>query len=345
MRFLLVFVLGLLAVSPVQAQDLAAGEGAGKALTASIIRPEPEGTPTEVDVGVFVIDISKINDVEQTFTADFALILRWQDPRLAGAQGVRSLFMKDIWHPYVLIQNQRKLSKHYREIVEVDGKGQVTYRQRFSGELTLPLDLKDFPFDQHLLPIQVASFRYGPQEVAFRIDTQRMGESEDFSISDWAVQKGAARLDPYYFAPQARNIARLVYEQKVSRYLGYYFWRIIFPMMIIVFMSWVVFWISPKQMGTQIGVASRTILTLFAFKFALTSLLPKIPYLTRLDIFILASTIMSFLAFVEVIITSKLAEDEENERKVALAKKTDVWCRWMFPAAFGLITIIVFVMR
>jgi len=238
--------------------------------------------------------------------------------------------------------NQSKLSKHFRDIVEVDKNGMVAYRQRFSGELSLPLNLKDFPLDKHILPIIIASFRYGPEDVVFEVDKTRTGRAKKLSIADWSIDDGKSRVSPYYFTPQDRNISRVFFEYDATRYFGYYFWRLIFPMMIIVFMSWSVFWINPRQIGAQISVASTTILTLFAFKVALVGMLPKIPYLTRLDFFIQASTIMSFLAFIEVVITSSLGGKDE---KVDLALKIDLWCRWIFPITFTLITVYCFWIR
>ena len=305
-------------------------------LDQAVSRPDPEGVPTKVSIGVYVIDISKIHDAEQTFTADFVVVMQWKDRRLGKGAKVRTLYLNNVWHPYMQIKNQNNLKKHWSDIVEVDKNGIVTYRQRFSGDLSLPLNLKDFPFDKHTLSIIVASFRYSPEDVAFEVDINRSGRAKTFSIAGWSIDDdGDTRISPYYFAPQARNISQIFFENFASRHLGYYFWRAIFPMMIIVFMSWSVFWISPSQMGAQIAVASTTILTLFAFKFSLSEYLPNISYLTRLDLFITAATIMSFLAFTEVILTSNLAGKDET---FDLAFKIDRWCRWIFPIAFALIT-------
>ena len=60
------------------------------------------------------------------------------------------------------------------------------------------------------------------------------------------------------------------------------------------------------------------------------NLLPKVAYMTRLDYFILGSTILVFITLIEVLITSALAK----AKRKSVAKKWDLWCRWLFPAAF-----------
>ena len=68
-----------------------------------------------------------------------------------------------------------------------------------------------------------------------------------------------------------------------------------------------VFWIDPKQIAPQIGLAATSMLTLIAFQFAFIGLLPRISYLTRADRFILSSSVLVFIALVEAVTASTLA--------------------------------------
>jgi Neurotransmitter-gated ion-channel ligand binding domain len=55
----------------------------GAEMPAVIDRPRAQEGPTQVSVGIWVVDISKIDSAEQSFTAEVAVVLRWHDPRLA----------------------------------------------------------------------------------------------------------------------------------------------------------------------------------------------------------------------------------------------------------------------
>jgi hypothetical protein len=77
--------------------------------------------------------------------------------------------------------------------------------------------------------------------------------------------------------------------------------------MLIVAMSWVVFWIDPLEIRSQFSVSVTTVLTLIAYHISLGSRLPEIPYLTRMDIFIFGSTLIVFASLLEVVLTSHLA--------------------------------------
>ena len=102
------------------------------------------------------------------------------------------------------------------------------------------------------------------------------------------------------------------------------------PLIVIVCMSWAVFWINPDQLGVQIGVASTSILTLIAFLFSLSSVLPPISYLTRMDFFVFSSLVLVFLAFGEAMLTCTLATQD----RLSLARRIDVFARWIFPLSF-----------
>jgi cadmium resistance protein CadD (predicted permease) len=80
-------------------------------------------------------------------------------------------------------------------------------------------------------------------------------------------------------------------------------------------------------------------LTLIAYRFAVDSQLPRLPYTTRLDAFILTSTLLVFFSLIEVVVTTILEKNQRAER----AKTIDLYCRPIFPAIFVLALIAIFV--
>jgi len=53
-------------------------------------------------------------------------------------------------------------------------------------------------------------------------------------------------------------------------------------------------------------------LTLIAYRFAVDSQLPRLPYMTRLDAFFLTSTLLVFFSLIEVLVTTIL--DNNSKR-------------------------------
>ena len=79
-------------------------------------------------------------------------------------------------------------------------------------------------------------------------------------------------------------------------------------------------------------------LTLIAYRFAVDSQLPRLPYMTRLDAFIFASTLLVFFSLIEVLVTTIL----DNNQQTARAKKIDRYCRVIFPVIFAITSVAIF---
>jgi len=294
-----------------------------------------------VAIGLYLLDLSGIDDSAQTLTVDFMLWLRWRDPRLADpAAGQRGLRLIDIWNPRVVILNERHLEKKLPDLVEVDGEGQVVYAQRFSGTVSSAANFSDFPLDDQVFQIQAIAGGFSTEEIEFSVEPGRTGRSARLSIVDWQVGPLTGETRPFEYTADGRVFSSSVFVLPASRYTGYYLWKLMFPLVVVVFMSWTVFWIDPALSAAQIGVAATSILTLVAYQFVLGSFVPKLSYMTRADRFIVGATTLVFLALVEVVATSSLARRD----KLRQAKKIDQMARVVFPLAFVLLIFIAIVL-
>lgn len=304
-------------------------------------RPAQWLGPTKVHFIIFVIDIDNIDGAAQNFAANVFIQLRWHDPRLADpGSSPRQIPMDEVWNPRILLANQQGLVRpSLPEVVEVSGDGTVIYRQRYVALMSQPLMLNEFPLDQHTFTIQFVAVGHRPDSLEFVPDTIVSKEeivgggiADRLSLPDWKIVSYQAVGRPY--TPiEAIRAAGFVFEFVAKRQFLYYLWQVIVPLAVIVAMSWAAFWIDPRQAGAQIGVASSAILTLIAYRFVLASLLPRLPYMTRMDYLTLGSTLLVFLALTQVILTSTLA----RKNLVKTARWIDRVSRVAFPSAFVLL--------
>ena len=303
-------------------------------------RPEAEAGPTKVSYAVWIADVTQIDSVAQTFSANVILILRWRDPQLAHAgPGTKRYALDDIWHPPILIANEAgEVERSLPEIAEVAPDGTATYRQRLIGSFAQSLNLRSFPFDRDTFRVQIVVLGYRPEEIQLAPDAMALsagmregvGLAEKLTIQDWRVISTGTRVEPYRITPGV-EVAGYSFEFTAARNAHHFVIKVIIPLVLIVMMSWAVFWIEPNDASTQVGVAVTAMLTLIAYRFAVDSEVPKLPYLTRLDSFILMSSLLVFLSLIEVMFTTKLA----NRDRLDLARTIDRHSRWIFPLVFA----------
>ena len=283
-------------------------------------RPEPEGTVTIVKVGLFVIDLMEINDAKQQFRIHFRIQEQWRDPRLIKNPEGKLLAgceipLNRIWHPHITFANNVALTKQRAGLARIGQNGQINYIQRYIGSMSSRFDLKDFPLDTQQLSI-VAISLYGPKELTIVKDPDNSGWLKDFSITGWSFFEGKVETGVYRLEMLTRDHSKIVFSIKAERDSTYYVWKIMVPIGLIVMMASAVFWVDPTQVGPQLGVATATIFTLVAFQLGLGPLLPKVSYLTRMDLFLLFSTILIFLVLAEVLWTSHFA----NTGRIEIAR-------------------------
>ncbi|UCF19202.1 MAG: hypothetical protein JSU87_14945 [Gemmatimonadota bacterium] len=292
-------------------------------------------TAVRLRVAIHLLDVLRIDDADQTAFVDFALWVSWQDESLANPGAPARFFRTNqIWVPNLQIMNSLTLTNRRVDVVEVDENGNANYRRRLVGTISIPRDLSDFPVDEHELRLAVVAAGM-TRDVGLVIDERLTGQSDTFSIQEWDVGSGKAEISEFVAAGE--SFPMLVYEWEVRRKIGYYIWKVILPLAMVVMMSWVVFWLDPKQAGPQIGIAATSILTLIAYRFTLGFLVPRLSYLTRLDLFITGASVLVFVALVEALATVSMAED-----RPALARRIDVTSRWLFPVAFAAVTVVSF---
>jgi hypothetical protein len=307
-------------------------------------RPDPNGVPTKVEVGCQIVDIKRIVDVMQIVEANLYCTQTWNDPRLSAKSRGSSLEqcnlkLDEIWQPGLTVLNQGKFWNASEPDIRVDSEGNVLIFHRLRGDLSAHLDIKDFPFDSQVLPIKVLSLLYGTDEISLVADESTTGRFENFTIAGWKVEPEVkTKTSNQYVASLDRDFSGIDFNLTAHRESGFYIWKVMAALFLIVFMAWTVFWINPLELGPRIGIATAAILTLIAFRFSLAQTLPKVPYLTILDKIVLLSTVLVFLALVETVLTGVLA----REGGTNLANKINLRFRWIYPVFMMLIAIIVF---
>lgn len=306
-------------------------------------RPDPEGQPTDVTVGIYLVDLQAINDSAQSFLADIFFSVSWRDRRLISDEGPGSLTgcrleMDEVWNPRLVLVNERSVNRLFDEEVVVGADGTVRYVQRLQGEFTTPLDLRDFPFDHHELSVEIVARAYSPEQVNF-IPESAASHLAELTITDWTLGEGRAVVAGRYVSPRDWTLAAISFKVPVQRRIGFYTMKTFLPLALIVCMSWAVFWIKPGLLPPQIGVSTSAILTLIAFQFSLGYMLPRLSYLTRADRFLIGSTLLVFGAFGEALRTSYLANRDQEEK----ALRIDRISRIVFPVAFLILLVVSFV--
>jgi len=305
-------------------------------------RPNAGGDPDQIAVGVGLLDIAEINDREQVFTADLYVQVEWQDARLAAAgdtvPDLRTYAIDEIWNPRLTIINSRGLDELLPEVATVDRQGNVVARQRLAGLLAVDLDLRDFPFDTQRLPIDLVSYQYSPSEIVFSDASELMGRLDELGGEGWTYTAMEPERTVYRLREGGRGGSQISFAVIAERQAGYYVFTLALPMTLILFLAWMAHWLPVDVVPPRMGVATATVFSLIAFGVSFRLTLPKIPYLTDADRFVLYSTLLVLISLAVTVASVRWASTDRKQAAENLTRRA----RLAFPFLYGLIVLLTF---
>ena len=305
------------------------------------ITPPPGETPVPVRVGIYLIDITNIDETRNTFDVELDVVVSWTDSRMAfdpKAAGTdrrvhvgpeAEKIFDGLWTAQIVLANPVGQMGIGARKVTVHADGQVEISAQINSTLRTNLDYRRFPFDSQVLPIILESFAWNNSVVELVMDPDRTGFAPEFSLAEWNVEALDSNAGDVLRVRDAVPFSNISYEIRIQRQSGYYLWKIFLTVIIIVSLTWVVFWMSDERLGRRAGISSSGILTVIAYQFVTTSTLPRVSYLTVADRVMTVSIIMIAATMVVSVFVDRI--DFENQ---AAKLRVDRACRWIFPLAY-----------
>jgi hypothetical protein len=300
--------------------------------------PNSDGSPVMVSIALVLLNITDIDEVLERFHVNAYLFMRWHDSRLKYAQTSPQLkatkYSKGaIWSPTVELLNavDPRYSVHEGMIVTTDGV--VSYTERFSAAATSSFALRSFPFDSQTLNLVFRPYVGERKDFSLTLDHRRSKMVPEVrlysSLASWDVERLGARA-AIVEASDGGPVTEARFQISIRRKSDFYMWKVILPLLLMVMLSWAVFWIEADDVATQVQIAVTTVLTIIAFAFAISGSLPRVSYLTFIDVFFLTCYLFVFIAIAELM----SVHVSHRTRGSDTAERIRWHARWLVPIAF-----------
>lgn len=305
--------------------------------------PNPDG-PTIVGVGIFVNQLRAIDAVREQYTFIGHLRAVWCDPRLAFDPAVEGATEKvyigeeatrrqgDIWLPGGFPANRAGALTITEQILRVASDGTLYNNLNVHVELHAGFDLRSFPFDRQKLELVLESFRWNASEMVMVSDISTTGFAADFSLQEWTVDGVSSRAETFVSENSGAPTSRFILSVDITRRPGFYLWKVMLPILIIVALSWSVFWMTDERLPGRSRITATGVLTVVAYQFVIADGLPRISYLTLLDAMVLIS-----FCLLSVTLLQSMLVSHYFDRDGAKAKRIDRVSRWAFPLIYAVV--------
>ncbi len=343
--------VALIAVAIACSARLAAAESN----TLSLLAPPPTDGPVVVRALFEFRDIGEINDGLETFDFAGVLTLKWDDPRQtfdparAGLQekifqgGYQFSELSTGWYPQVVLVNEAGSYQKSGVVLRVQPSGASTLIETISASAEAELNMRRFPFDAHRLEAIFEVLGFDRNEVLLEVESAMPASlAGEVRVPQWVTtgSEMSVRDRLASYAGRAGASSAFSASVDVSRDTFFILRLVVLPLVLIVLLSFSVFWMDRSSLGDRISVSFIGILTGVAYQLVITDSLPRISYFTLIHGFLN----LSFLVMCGTVVINLMVGARDRRGDQAGGDRIDRLCRWSFPLVyFGLIGVMLLV--
>lgn len=313
-----------------------------------LLGPPKDDGPVVVRASLEIQDIDEINEEKETFEFTGILTLRWHDKRQAfdpASVGVEEkIYQGDYqfnelspsWFPQFVLVNSSGSFEQQGVVLRALPDGSQTLIAKIGAVAKTELNLRRFPFDTQRLEAVFEVLGFDHKEVELQVDQETAANA--LWVPQWIITgiSMSAGDRPASYAGRhavASTFVASVDIKRVSFYIGR---LVILPLIVIVLLTFSVFWMDRLSLGDRISVSFIGILTAVAYQVVMNDIMPRIGYVTWIDGFLN----LSFLLMVGTVIINLVVGGLDQQKKHGVAHRIDCLCRWIFPLTYlGLILI------
>ncbi|MEM3752910.1 MAG: hypothetical protein QXM65_08235 [Candidatus Bathyarchaeia archaeon] len=259
---------------------------------------------TEVHVGIWLINVEKIDLTASSYRLDFYLWFKFNSSEISSAE------VKE----FEIVNGAP--TKTPETVAEEENR--VEYRIR--GEFMKTFDFTRYPFETHMLTIELEHKSRNASLLIFRPDSESAVD-ETVNVAGWEIGGFEQMVVEHSYGDE--TYSRFVFILYLKRPVFSAFVKSVLPISVITTISLLTFFISPQNFGQRIGLAVSTLMSASAFHLSLLSGIPPIGYLTLADrmmisVYAIFLYNLSVSVYIMKLVDAKKAEEAQRFNSKAL---------------------------
>ncbi|NXA19193.1 GBRG4 protein, partial [Ibidorhyncha struthersii] len=295
------------------------------------LRPDIGIKPTFIDVDIYVNSIGPVSVIQMEYTIDIFFAQTWYDRRLRFNSTLKALTLNTnmvsrIWIPDTFFRNSKRADSHWittpNQLLRIWNDGKVLYTLRLTIEAECLLQLQNFPMDTHSCPLVFSSYGYPREEIIYRWRRYSIEVSDQRTWRLYQFDFTGLRNTSEVLRTGAGEYMVMTVSFDLSRRMGYFAIQTYIPCILTVVLSWVSFWIKRDSTPARTSLGITTVLTMTTLSTISRKHLPRVSYITAMDLFVSVCFIFVFAALMEYATLNYLVGNkkplEHNNRKARL---------------------------
>ncbi|KAI3365969.1 hypothetical protein L3Q82_009802, partial [Scortum barcoo] len=248
-------------------------------------------------------------DKLREYQIDIIFAQSWVDTRLRYNSSsmpiltLNSNMVGLIWLPDTIFRNSKNADSHWittpNQLLRIWSNGKILYTLRMTINAECQLQLHNFPMDEHSCPLVFSSYGYPRDEIVYK---WRRNSVETSDQKYWRLYQfdfmGLRNTTDVLTTTAGDYVVMTVYFD-LSRRMGYFTIQTYIPCILTVVLSWVSFWIKSDATPARTALGITTVLTMTTLSTVARNSLPRVSYVTAMDLFVTVCFLFVFAAMIE----------------------------------------------
>lgn len=265
------------------------------------------GSPTNVQVGVYIRDIPSFDIISGKFVVDLILWFKFDHRQVSLDRIGKFKF------------DRARVIEQSKPYTKIDGHDLIA-RYDMKLEMTTTLNYKNFPLDDHRINISLTNYTLTPSEVIFNSSMENLTTNPEIRIAGWdnvdkMVKTGFLTDETYSDEKQSGKIhnPRVIFSLDFIGIGIRHIITLLIPLLIIFLIATITLAFDPVKSASNIVTTSiATITALIAYKFVIENMSPKTGYLMISDAFFFYILFGCIALFIANLFSDKISGYKKN---------------------------------
>jgi len=282
--------------------------------------PTTNNQPVLINASINLRNILDVAEKEQIISLETTLRLYWKDKRIKplekyiDSEDLIGRYVtlnpdktKQFWMPDVFIDQAKALRvpTYYTKpaSLRVYSDSTIRYSSRINYDVACNMDFHRFPVDEQYCEVKFESFGYSSKQIQMQwMDWSQSNVNANISLAQFSFN--VLLMDSYNTDYYDIAYPGLIMKLHFTRQLGYHLVQTYIPSAVFVVLAWLSLFIPVESVPGRVGMGMTTLLTLTAMFSSVRQNVPKISYISLLDIWMLLCMLFVFSCIGEFIIAT-----------------------------------------
>lgn len=296
----------------------------------SVQVPTAISYPLKVEIGLYVLNITRLDMKDCDFNADFYIWYKL-DPLASG-----------VWSPETIEFANGTIESASPLQTDTPTDGKLYWSQRIKGKFQGNFNLHRYPFDSQTLSIIIED-REAPEDQVMFVPS--IGAPPNFmewidpklQVPDWKIANANLVIATHHYHSdfglengrkdsKKANYSRFEFSLNIDRLFIPHMIKFLIPLLVIAGMAYLVFFIHASEFESQCAICVTSLLSAVALHISQSDALPAVGYLVVADKVFILFYIIIFSALVQTVI----ANNYQSAGNLEAASRLDQTFRYAY---------------